>query len=59
MLERISKDTHFLKNTKLRKFLKFSKGFDPLLIRMNKRIKKESAMFMVNYDEDIIDDRLN
>ena len=40
-MSRICEDTDFLRNTKLKKYLRFAKGFDPLLIRVTKR-RKES-----------------
>lgn len=58
VLSEISMDTEFLKTTILRKYLKFAKGFDPLLIRLSKKgreNRKENEMLIVNYDQEDIE----
>lgn len=59
VFEGICQDAEFLKTTILRKYLRFPKGFDPLLIRLGRKEGKErgrgNEMLIVNYDQEEID----
>lgn len=50
MLNRIFRDTFFLHMSSLRKYIQFSKGFDPLMLGPLRKIQNNSATRMRNYD---------
>lgn len=50
MLKTIYRDTFFLNTTPLRKFIQFSKGFDPLMMGPLRKVQNNSTTRMKNYE---------